>query len=247
MRFALELAYDGTTFCGWQNQPNGISVQQTIEESLSTILRNKIEIVGCGRTDTGVHAQQYFAHFDTAIALPQNILYNLNALLGKSIAIKNIHAVADEWHARFDANKRTYQYFIHQQKNPFQENYSFLFSNEINIELMNDVAKHLIGTHDFTSFEKKGSDNKNSICTVFESNFSVHNNNIIFRISANRFLRNMVRAITSSLLMVGTNKISKDAWIDIFQQQITMPLKVVVPAKGLFLWEVQYHTTEENK
>lgn len=240
MRYALELAYDGTNYCGWQNQPNAISIQQTIEESMATILREKIEIVGCGRTDAGVHAQQYFAHFDTNKELPNNFLYNLNSLLGKNIAIKNIQPTHESWHARFDAKKRKYQYHIHQTKNPFLENYSFLFAAELDIDLMNKVAHNLMGTNDCSSFEKKGSDNQNSMCTITEAKFSQQNDNLVFTIGANRFLRNMVRAITASLLMIGTKQIAEDEWLALFQNKQNIPLKIVVPAKGLYLYQIEY-------
>jgi tRNA pseudouridine38-40 synthase len=240
MRYSIELSYDGTNFCGWQNQSNGMSIQQTIEDALTTLLKQKIEIVGCGRTDAGVHALQYFAHFNFDKCMPDNIFYSLNALVGKQIAIKNIELAEEDFHARFTAKKRTYQYFMHTQKSPFLENYSYFFTQKADIELMNKAAKNLLGTHDFTSIEKKGSNNKNAICTIFEAYFFEDENGIVFRITANRFLRNMVRACTSTMLMIGTGQLTINEFLSYFENKISIPLKIVVPAKGLFLWEIEY-------
>ncbi len=240
MRYFIELAYDGSAFSGWQIQENSISVQQVIEEALSKILREKIDLVGCGRTDAGVHAHQYFAHFDFDNPIPDNFLYRINSLLGKSIAIKNISKVEPEKHARFSATKRTYQYFLHFSKNPFLEDYSFYLPTYPNLEAMNIALQLLVGSHDFSTFEKKGSDNTNSICTVFDVQFIEQQEKLIFRITANRFLRNMVRAITASLLMVGYGQISLQEFEATFKNKEKMHLKLVVPAKGLFLWEIKY-------
>ena len=182
MRYFIELAYDGSAFSGWQIQENSISVQQVIEDALSTILRQKIDIVGCGRTDAGVHAHQYFAHFDFDNPIPDNFLYRINSLLGKSIAITNISKVEPEKHARFSATKRTYQYFLHFSKNPFLEDYSFYLPTYPNLEAMNIALQLLVGSHDFSTFEKKGSDNTNSICTVFDVQFIEQQEKLIFRI-----------------------------------------------------------------
>ena len=240
MRYFIELAYDGSAFSGWQIQENSISVQQVIEEALSKILREKIDLVGCGRTDAGVHAHQYFAHFDFDNPIPDNFLYRINSLLGKSIAIKNISKVEPEKHARFSATKRTYQYFLHFSKNPFLEDYSFYLPTYPNLEAMNIALQLLVGSHDFSTFEKKGSDNTNSICTVFDVQFIEQQEKLIFRITANRFLRNMVRAITASLLMVGYGQISLQEFEATFKNKEKMHLKLVVPAKGLFLWKIKY-------
>ena len=240
MRYFIELAYDGSAFSGWQIQENSISVQQVIEEALSKILREKIDLVGCGRTDAGVHAHQYFAHFDFDNPIPDNFLYRINSLLGKSIAIKNISKVEPEKHARFSATKRTYQYFLHFSKNPFLEDYSFYLPTYPNLEAMNIALQLLVGSHDFSTFEKKGSDNTNSICNVFDVQFIEQQEKLIFRITANRFLRNMVRAITASLLMVGYGQISLQEFEATFKNKEKMHLKLVVPAKGLFLWKIKY-------
>jgi tRNA pseudouridine38-40 synthase len=240
MRYFIELAYDGGAFAGWQRQTNAMTVQQTIEENLSTILNQQVDIVGCGRTDAGVHAAQYFAHFDYENTLPDNFLYRINAMLSRDIAIKNINEVADDKHARFSAVRRTYQYFLHFEKNPFLENYSFLLQKKPDIAKMEKAMQQLIGTHDFASFEKKGSDNQTSVCTVFDVQWIAQNEQLIFRISANRFLRNMVRAIVASVLMVGLEQMSVDDFILTFNHKKKMPLKMVVPAKGLFLWKIEY-------
>jgi len=240
MRYFIELAYDGTLFSGWQIQNNSVSVQQTIEENLSKILRQNIEIVGCGRTDAGVHAAQYFAHFDYDNLLPENFLFRINAMLGKAIAIKNIKTVEDKMHARFSAKKRTYQYFLNFEKNPFLEQYSFLLHQKPDRQKMEQAMHLLIGTYDFTTFEKKGSDNQNSVCTVYDVLFLEKDAQLIFRITANRFLRNMVRAIMAGILMVGLEQISFEEFEKTFKNKEKLHLKLIVPAKGLFLWEIEY-------
>lgn len=243
MRYFIELSYDGTNYKGWQRQQNANSVQEHIEQELATLLRQDIELVGCGRTDSGVHAHQYFAHFNYEHVLPENIIYRLNSLLGTTIAIKRIFEVPENLHARFDAVQRTYKYFLHQEKNPFLVSISFQTNYAIDIPLMNEIAAQLIGTHDCSSFEKKGSDNQNSICTITEAQWNTTADGWVFTISANRFLRNMVRAITASLLMVGNKQIDVKEWLRLFTTQQTIPLKIVVPAKGLFLWEITYPNT----
>ena len=250
MRFFLELSYNGKNYCGWQRQNNAISVQEVIEDNLSKILRQKIEIAGCGRTDAGVHAHQYYAHFDInsensneniITELPENFLHRINNMLQDDISISEIFEVKDEMHARFDAVKRTYKYFIHYQKNPFLEEQSFLLNKQPDIEKMNRCIVQLFGEHDFSTFEKKGSDNKTSICTLENAYWETTENGIVFTITANRFLRNMVRRITAALLMVGLDKMNEQDLINAVLNKEELNVKMAVPAKGLFLWHIKYN------
>ncbi|MEZ4880580.1 MAG: tRNA pseudouridine(38-40) synthase TruA [Chitinophagales bacterium] len=241
MRFVLELSYKGTNFCGWQRQDNAMSVQQHLEDCFYTFQHHKIEITGCGRTDKGVHAKHYIAHFDYDKCLDGKHLYQWNALLNNDVVISQLRQVDSHFHARFDATARTYKYFIHTKASPFLNEGSFLLhNNQLDVNLMNQVAQQLIGTHDFTSFEKKGSNNKTSICTIKHALWTQQDEQLIFTIVADRFLRNMVRAITASLLMIGTRKMTEQTFLDNFITQKQMPLKLVVPAKGLFLWQIDY-------
>jgi tRNA pseudouridine38-40 synthase len=243
MRYFIRLSYDGTSFAGWQrqSQPNSVSVQEVLEDSLSKVLREKIVVVGCGRTDTGVHARQYFAHLEFGQTLPERLEFKLNSLLGPAIAIEAIYPVPADLHARFSATKRTYKYFVHFEKDPFREAYSFhLYDWKPDIQRLNDLAKKLTGTHNFSAFEKKGSDNQNSFCDVYEAYWESMENGLVFTITANRFLRNMVRSITGTLLSVVLGKMDEQAVWQQFEKKEQLNVKVAVPAKGLFLWNVIY-------
>ena len=246
MRYFLQLSYNGKNYAGWQRQQNAISVQEVIEENLSKILREKIEIVGCGRTDAGVHANQYYAHFDInseniTTELPDNFLHRINSMLPEEISISEIFEVKPDLHARFDAENRTYKYFIHFQKNPFLEAQSFLLNMQPDIEKMNICIAQLFGEHDFSTFEKKGSDNKTSICTLENAYWETTTNGLVFTIKANRFLRNMVRRITAALLMVGFDKMNEQDLINAVLNKEELNVKMAVPAKGLFLWHIKYN------
>lgn len=241
MRYFLELSYNGKNYAGWQRQNNAISVQEVLEENLSKILNNKIEIVGCGRTDAGVHAKQYFAHVDIEKAHPENFLYRINNMLPEDIAIQKIFDVKPDFHARFDAINRTYKYFIHFEKNPFLEDYSFLLLNKtLDISAMNHCLSLILGEHDFSCFEKKGSDNKTSVCVLKDAFFEQNENGLVFTITANRFLRNMVRRITAAMLMLGLNQLSAEEIILAVLEKKELQVKMAVPAKGLFLWKIEY-------
>lgn len=243
MRYFLKLAYNGKDFCGWQRQENALSVQQVLEEKISVLFGQPIDITGCGRTDTGVHAYQYYAHFDSEKTIDDLELwiYKLNSLLPESISIYDCYLVDYELHARFSAQRRTYKYFLHYGKNPFKDDFSFSLQNKRpNIGLMNACCVELLGEYDFSTFEKKGSNNKTSVCQLMEAYFTEDEEGIVFTISANRFLRNMVRRITGALLMVGLHQISKEALIQLAKQQQYLNVKIAVPAKGLFLWEITY-------
>ncbi len=242
LRYFLELAYDGKNYHGWQIQPNAISIQETIEKCLSIILRESIKITGAGRTDTGVHATQMYAHFNTNQILNKTFLNRVNNFLPKDISILDLFKVNDNAHTRFDATLRKYKYFISLRKDPFNYNSSWQFSNiDLNIQLMNDAAKILFDFEDFTSFSKLHTDVKTNNCKIYEAKWSVINPNYLcFEISADRFLRNMVRAIVGTLVDVGKEKITPDEFRQIIKNKNRNQAGASAPAKGLFLVEVNY-------
>lgn len=246
MRYFLELSYKGTHYNGWQIQPNAPSVQAVVEDAISTLLNAPIEIVGCGRTDAGVHASQYYAHFDTQKPLPSEFGYRLNRILPPDIAINRlIDNLPPDAHARFGATYRAYHYHIHFQKNPFLANQSYHFSMlPLDIGKMQQAAKLLLNYTDFRAFCKANSDTKHYLCNLFESNltFDEQNETLLYRVAANRFLRGMVRLIVGSLLMVGKNKISLDEYQNVLQQQLPKfnGTNLSVPPQGLFLVDIRY-------
>jgi tRNA pseudouridine38-40 synthase len=250
-RFFLELSYNGTRFCGYQRQPNGSSVQETIENALTTLLKEPTEIVGCGRTDAGVHAQQYFAHFDAPDSADwQNpdrhhqLLLSLNALVGYDIAINKIHTVADDAHARFDATARTYHYHFDLQKNPFRrETAAFVpYIQRVDFDLLQAAAKILLDYSDFQTFCKTETDVNNYICRLSQSSWRIDptNQQFIYTITANRFLRGMVRLIVGMCLHVATRKISTDELIHALNHQLPLKKAYSAPAQGLFLTDIRY-------
>lgn len=243
-RYFFELAYNGKNYFGWQRQPKQVSVQEKIERALSKLQSNQeVLITGCGRTDTGVHAAQYFFHVDIA-SVPVSLedwTYKLNCILPDDIAIFSIKEVSDELHARFSATQRTYRYFIHWKKDPFLADRSLFVRHQPNFELMNEAAKHLIGKRDFTSLSKLHTDVKTNICEVTLATWiQTSETTAYFEISADRFLRNMVRATVGTLLEVGSGKISSDKLPAILEAKDRGKAAVSVPAHGLFLWEVKY-------
>ena len=243
-RYFIKLAYKGTNYHGWQLQDNTPTVQLAINNALSTILRKEVNITGCGRTDTGVHASNFYAHFDLEKKINtddlQKLTYKLNNFLSKDIVIFEIFAVHPEAHARFDANSRTYQYFISKRKNPFTHDISYYLFGNIDIELMNKGAKILFDYSDFTSFSKSNTQVKTNICKIIKAEWSKKEDQIIFTISADRFLRNMVRAIVGTLIDLGLNKINLEDIKEIIESKNRSNAGYSVPAKGLFLTEVKY-------
>lgn len=245
-RFFLTLSYNGAHFNGWQVQDNTpYTVQQVLEEKLSMLLKEKIEITGCGRTDTGVHAKNYVAHFNShcmdLISNKKHWMYKFNTVLPSSIGIQNIQKVRDEAHARYNAESRTYYYFIHQHKNPFIENYSWYVYGDIDFELMNKAAKVLSEYTDFTSFSKLHTQNKTNNCRITKAVWQkVAENEWRFTISADRFLRGMVRAIVGTLLLVGKNKITIDGLKKIIEAKDRNVAGQNVPAHALFLTGLKY-------
>lgn len=241
MRYFLEFAYKGTNYHGWQYQPNATSVQETLTKALSTILKTDIELVGAGRTDSGVHAKQMFAHFDfdQEIDIPY-LSHKLNSFLPKDIAILNIHKVHDEAHARFDATKRTYEYHIHTKKDAFESDDSWYNQNDLNLDKMNDACKILFNYIDFECFSKVHTDVNTFNCKIFEANWTKNDNRLVFTISADRFLRNMVRAIVGTMVNIGLEKVSLQDFIQIIESKDRKKAGFSVPAHGLYLTKVEY-------
>jgi len=249
-RFFIELAYDGTNYHGWQIQQNAVSVQEVLNENLSVILREPIETTGCGRTDTGVHAKEFFAHFDVegesidhgpwTMDENGNVLRSINAILPNDIAIKKIFPVAADAHARFDARLRSYEYHIHFNKDPFKKGYSWELRDQPDIGLMNKAAKVIMEFTDFSCFSKSNTQVKTNICKISKAEWVATDDGIVFHISADRFLRNMVRAIVGTLLMVGKKEIEPEAVRRIIESKNRSNAGMSVPACGLYLTEVKF-------
>lgn len=242
LRYFLELSYKGTHYHGWQYQPNAISVQEKINEGLTKLLQAKINIMGAGRTDAGVHAEQMFAHFNAENPFDiEIILFKLNSYLPDDIVIKKITMVADKAHARFDATRRSYEYRIYVGRNPFLLETTWqLFHQKLDIDKMNEAAAILLNHTNFKCFSKTMTDIKTFDCDVSEAYWEQRDNLLIFHISANRFLRNMVRAIVGTLINVGLNKTSFEEFKKILESQSRCEAGFSVPARGLFLTKVIY-------
>lgn len=255
MRYFLELSFNGKNYHGWQTQPNAVSVQATIESALSKIMRSSVLITGAGRTDTGVNARQMYAHFDTDVQIQDifSFLTSLNSLVGKDIYIKNVFPVEDSLHARFDACERSYKYFVTFKKSPFLNEISWRSPSSLDIEKMNEAANLLLRVNDFTSFAKLHSDNKTNICDVREACWrplqddpeafrflGALDDGIVFTITADRFLRNMVRAIVGTLIEVGRDKLSVAGFSEIINQKNRNLAGTSMPPQALFLWEIKY-------
>lgn len=241
MRYFIEFSYNGSSFFGYQIQPNQISVQEVLEKALSTLLRKKIKTTGAGRTDTGVHAKKMFAHFDTEITLPKDFVYRLNAFLPPSISIKQIISVDENLHARFDATYRTYEYYISLSKNPFTEKTAWQFwKGNLEVEKMNEACKILFEHIDFTSFSKLHTDVKTNNCKIFKAYWEQNGDELKFTISADRFLRNMVRAIVGTMIEIGSGKIQPNDLHDIILQKNRNSAGTSAPAHALFLVDIGY-------
>lgn len=247
MRYFIEFAYDGGAFHGWQRQPNASSVQETIEKALTTILRQETPVTGAGRTDTGVHARQMYAHFDVveAISDTRKMLSGLNRMCGRNIAIRRIIPVADDAHARFDASERSYKYFVVFEKAPFLRDYAWESPSALDVEKMNQAAEILLETRDFTSFAKLHTDVKTNICDVRNAIWEPYENQygipgIVFTITADRFLRNMVRAVVGTLVDVGRGKLTIEEFREVIQAKDRCSAGTSMPAQALFLWTVKY-------
>jgi len=241
-RYFIEIAYNGANFHGWQKQPNAPSVQETIEKCLfKQFAHTEIPIVGCGRTDAGVHAKNYIFHVDLEKSVDEfQFVYKLNRMFPKGIAAYSMKEVPSDFHARFDAKKRTYRYFIHKEKNPFREDLSWYFPHTLNFEKMNEAAKLLLGEKDFGSFAKVHTDVKTNICTVFSAEWKQDENGYYFEIGANRFLRNMVRAIIGTLIDIGIGKLELVDIPKILAAKDRQEASISAPGHALFLWKIDY-------
>lgn len=242
MRYFIQLSYDGTNYHGWQTQQNARSVQGELERALSIIVRESVEVVGAGRTDTGVHASYYIAHFDTdRQGLDDEVVrFKLNCLLPFDIAVQKIFLVSDDLHARFSATYREYKYYLSRTKDPFNHAYSEKENRKLDVTLMNEAARILFETSDFTSFSKLGSDVKTNICHVTKALWEEKGDQLIFTIRADRFLRNMVRAIVGTLLEVGLGKLTIDGFKAVIEKKDRSCAGASVSAKGLFLVDIGY-------
>jgi len=246
MRYFLHLAYNGAAYYGWQMQPDHPSVQETLEKCLSLLLHcERIAITGCGRTDTGVHASCFYAHFDIEKQFSsedcERIKDQLNNFLPKDIVVFRLFAVKDAAHARFDAENRTYQYRITTVKNPFTCTQRLFYHRPLNIERMNQASELLKKNEDFTSFSKVHTQVNNFICHISEASWEKNGDEIVFTITANRFLRNMVRAIVGTMLDIGLERLSLEDFQKIIEQKNRCEAGISVPAHALFLTDVRYN------
>jgi tRNA pseudouridine38-40 synthase len=242
LRYFIEFSYNGSTFFGYQIQPNQISVQEELEKALSTILRTGIKTTGAGRTDTGVHAKKMFAHFDFEGVVSEKLVHQLNSFLPPSIAVKSIFNVKDDFHARFDATHRTYEYYISLEKNPFSEKFAWQhWRKSLDVEKMDEACKILFEYEDFESFAKVGADNKTTICKIYHANWEQNGNELKFTISADRFLRNMVRAIVGTMVEVGTGKLLPEDLRRVIEAKQRNAAGTSAPAHALFLVDVGYN------
>jgi len=243
MRYVVEIAFDGSSYHGWQIQPNAHTVQQEIEEKLKTLLQEKIGIMGCGRTDTGVHARQFFFHFDSEQDLNVDFVFRMNQLLAADISMRHIWQTPDDFHSRFQAQSRTYTYHIHRLKDPFQIKRSYYFRSALNLIEMNNAANWLLSNTEFGAFCKSKADNKTNICRLSECNWLEQNDQLLFTITADRFLRNMVRAVVGTLLDIGLGKTSLSDLQAIVATNQRSAAGESVPAHGLYLAKVVYDQT----
>ena len=247
LRYFIELSYNGAAYHGWQRQPNAISVQEVVEQALCLMTREPIEIVGAGRTDAGVHAKQIFAHFNSNMSVdPLNLKRKLNSYLPKDIAIHQIFEVHQQAHARFDALSRSYEYHIHQEKDPFNHELSYYFKLPLDVALMNKACELLYNYENFKCFSRSKTDVKTYNCTITHAKWEQHETGLVFYISANRFLRNMVRAIVGTLLEVGLGKLSIADFEAVIKSENRSEAGASVPGHALYLTEVTYPKTIQN-
>jgi tRNA pseudouridine38-40 synthase len=241
LRYFIKFAYNGKNYFGYQIQPNAISVQETLEKALSLLLREQISIIGAGRTDSGVHAKEMFAHFDIEEAIDSSVLVKkLNSFLPKDIVIYDFIKVSNEAHARFDATKRTYEYDIHTFKDAFINEGSWYQHQNLDVNKMNEACKILFKYTDFECFSKVHTDVHTFNCKIYEAHWQQKDNHLKFTISADRFLRNMVRAIVGTMINIGSGKISLDDFRNIIESKDRSKAGFSVPAHGLYLVKVEY-------
>jgi tRNA pseudouridine38-40 synthase len=242
LRYSLHLAYSGQGFVGWQIQPNGLSIQSVLQDALSDLWKETISVVGCGRTDTGVHATNYFAHFDTSEPPPEALIDRLNHLLPGSISVYAMQSVAPDWHARFSAEDRTYHYYLIKQRDPLrlQQAYHYYRYRELELELLQEAADLLLHYQAFAPFCKSDSDVRHYLCQLSDARWIENPCGLTFTITANRFLRGMVRLIVGMCLQVGIGYVPLDEVKKALDQQGPLPKPWSVPAHGLYLTKVRY-------
>ena len=241
MRYFIELLYLGKNYHGWQIQPDANSIQEELNKAISVVLQEEVTVVGAGRTDTGVHASQMFAHFDSDAILVENIVFKLNSILPEDIVVYEVEKVNDEKHVRFDAIARSYEYRIWLGRNPFLLETTWqLFHQKLDVKAMNEAAEILLEHENFQAFSKVKTEVKTFNCKVSKAVWIEDGNQLVFRITANRFLRNMVRAIVGTLVDVGKHKITKEDFKNIILSKDRSNAGLSVPAKGLFLTEITY-------
>ena len=240
-RYFIEIMYDGSNYHGWQIQPNSMTVQEQLENAISTVLGEKIGVMGAGRTDTGVHAKQFFGHFDfSSNLIDSNIVYRLNSFLPNDICVKSIFEVKPDVHSRFDATSRTYEYIIYSANNPFLVDRAYFLHKSLDLDLMNIASSRLFDFIDFTSFSKLHTQTKTNNCTIKKALWQHRNDTIVFTIEADRFLRNMVRAIVGTLIDVGLGKLSIEDFVQVIKSKDRSRAGTSVPAHALYLTQVTY-------
>lgn len=243
MRYGIHLSYLGKDYAGWQRQKNAHSVQEEIENTLSVLYKTKISLIGCGRTDAGVHAMNYYAHFDLDFEadISEQFVYHCNSILNKAIRVFSIFPVSDDWHARFSVQKRSYKYYISLNKNPFFVDYSWQVPYILDFEKMRQALGILLKYDDFTSFAKLHGGQKTNICKVFSVELLEIKNTLIFKITADRFLRNMIRAIVGTVVDIGRSYRTLDDFSEIIEKKDRAAAGASAPAQGLFLSSVIYN------
>ncbi|MGM0612590.1 MAG: tRNA pseudouridine(38-40) synthase TruA [Bacteroidota bacterium] len=241
-RYFIELSFNGESFHGWQRQKEHYTVQQCLEDYMSVFLKQNVTVMGAGRTDAGVHAKNFFAHTDIDLkGMPINdFVYKMNRFLPPSIVLHSLYPVNKNAHARFDAIERSYKYYITTEKDPFSNTFAYVYLAPLDLEKMNSAAEYLIGTHDYSSFARSGTDVNNYICTVKQATWVIDNKLFVFHITADRFLRNMVRAIVGTLIDVGRGQIEIEEVEKIMSYKDRQYAGKSVPGKGLFLTEIKY-------
>lgn len=240
MRFFAEVSFKGTAYHGWQVQKNALSVQELLNKALSTVFRESVETLGCGRTDTGVHARQLFAHFDTERPVTEKTLIAVNCLLPKDIALRRIVEVSSTAHARFDAIARSYAYHLCFHKDPFLTDFAWFIHERPDTGLMNKACSILMKHADFSCFSKSHTQVKTNICHIMRAAWRDDGEQLIFEITADRFLRNMVRAIVGTMLQVGRHELSLDGFVKVLESKDRSMAGMSVPASGLYLCKVEY-------
>jgi len=244
LRYFIELSYNGKAYHGWQYQPNAISVQEVIENALSKILRKKLSIVGAGRTDAGVHAKQMYAHFESNdVFIIEELKFKMNSFLPKDIAIHDIFEVNDKAHARFDALSRAYIYKVTSSKNVFNYDQAYFLRHDLDIDKMNAASEILFGYENFKCFSRSNTDVKTYNCTIMRAEWTIEGTELIFTIKANRFLRNMVRAIVGTMIQIGLGKMDVLEMHDIIKSQDRSNAGASVPGHALYLTKIEYPKT----